>query len=86
MLRMAIQVFTYKTVKFNLCKDLYCHAKQWPATQVKSYISRHGGILWEAMMEKDDTDVYCLLSQAVYSVTEESTKGWFEHSGYSCIG
>jgi flagellar biosynthesis protein FliP len=34
MLRMAIQVFTYKTVVFNLCKDLYCHAKQWPATQV----------------------------------------------------
>jgi hypothetical protein len=31
---MAIQVFTYKTVKFNLCKDSYCHAKQWPATQV----------------------------------------------------
>ena len=50
---------------------------------IKSYISRHGGIMREAMLEKDDSDVYCLLCDAVYSVTESDAEGWFKYSGYS---
>lgn len=50
---------------------------------IKSYISRHGGIMREAMLEKDDTSVYCLLCEAVYSVTESNAEGWFKYSGYS---
>jgi hypothetical protein len=37
------------------------------------------------MKDKDDTNVYCLLSKGVYSVTEESAKEWFDHCGYSSV-
>ena len=46
-----------------------------PFSAIKSYISRHGGIMREAMLEKDDGDVYCLLCNAVYSVTESDAEG-----------
>lgn len=52
-------------------------------SSIKARISREGGILRAAMTEEDDMDVYLLLNEAVYGVTERDAKGWFEHSGYS---
>lgn len=49
---------------------------------IKAYIRRHGGIVRAAMSEKDDADVYILLSNAVWSVTAENAMGWFHHCGY----
>jgi hypothetical protein len=46
-------------------------------------ISGHGGIAQEVMTDDNDLDVYAFLSEAVWSVTPDNAKGWFQHSGYS---
>jgi hypothetical protein len=49
---------------------------------IKAYIRCNGGILWAAMGETDDADVYIKLIEAVYSVSAEDAGGWFRHAGY----
>ena len=34
------------------------------------------------MLDDDDTDVMLFLNEAVFSVTEDDAKGWFNNSGY----
>ena len=34
------------------------------------------------MLDDDDMDVLLFLNEAVFSVTEDDVKGWFNHSGY----
>lgn len=49
---------------------------------IKAWIRRNGAEVRDAMEEEDDTDVYGLLLEAVFSVTQEDAEGWFSHCGY----
>lgn len=49
---------------------------------IKAWIRRNGAEVRAAMEEEDDTDVYGLLLEAVFSVTREDAEGWFSHCGY----
>jgi len=49
---------------------------------IKAHIRRNGHAIRAAMNGKDDTDVYVLLHEAVWTVTPENAKGWFHHCGY----
>ena len=49
---------------------------------IKAHIHRNGHAICAAMGQKDDTDVYVMLHEAVYSITVDNTKAWFHHCGY----
>ena len=51
-------------------------------SSIKAYIRRKGDIARATMLDDDDTDVMLFLNEAVFSVTEDDVKGWFNHSGY----
>ena len=51
-------------------------------SSIKSYIRRKGDIARTTMLDDDDTDVILFLNEAVFSVTEDDAKGWFNNSGY----
>ena len=48
----------------------------------KAHIHRNGHAICAAMGEKDDTDVYVMLLEAVWSITADDAKAWFHHCGY----
>ncbi|KZP05778.1 hypothetical protein FIBSPDRAFT_765398 [Athelia psychrophila] len=49
---------------------------------IKAYIRRHGEDVRAAMSQDDNTDVYVLLHEAVWNVTEGDSRGWYKHCGY----
>ena len=49
---------------------------------IKAYIRRNGHAIRAVMNEKDNTDVYVLLHEAVWMITAENAEGWFHHCGY----
>lgn len=49
---------------------------------IKAWVRRNGTEVRAAMEEEDDTDVYGLLLEAVFSVTSDDAEGWFSHCGY----
>jgi len=49
---------------------------------IKAHIRRNGHAIRAAMGEKDDTDVYIMLLEAVWSITADDAKAWFYHCGY----
>jgi len=49
---------------------------------IKAYIRCKGDIVRTTMLDDDDTDVMLFLNEAVFSVTEDDAKGWFNNSGY----
>ena len=51
-------------------------------SSIKAYIHCKGDIARATMLDDDDTDVMLFLNEAVFSVTEDDAKGWFNHSGY----
>jgi len=51
-------------------------------SSIKAYICHKGDIARATMLDDDDTDVMPFLNEAVFSVTEDDAKGWFNHSGY----
>jgi transposase len=51
-------------------------------SSIKAYIRRKGDIARTTMLDDDDMDVRLFLNEAVFSVTEDDAKGWFNHSGY----
>ena len=51
-------------------------------SSIKAYIHRKGDIARTTMLDDDDMDVLLFLNEAVFSVTEDDAKGWFNHSGY----
>ena len=51
-------------------------------SSIKAYICHKGDIAQTTMLDDDDTDVLLFLNKAVFSVTEDNVKGWFNHSDY----
>jgi len=51
-------------------------------SSIKAYIRRKGDIARTTMLDDDDMDVLLFLNEAVFSITEDDAKGWFNHSGY----
>ena len=49
---------------------------------IKAYICCNGHAIRAVMNEKDNTDVYVLLHEAVWMITAENAEGWFYHCGY----
>jgi len=50
---------------------------------IKSHIRQLGETFRDAMVGRDDRDVYILLCRAVYSVTPEDARNWVLHCGYT---
>ena len=51
-------------------------------SSIKAYICCKGDIVHMTMLDNDDTDVMLFLNKAVFSVTEDNAKEWFNNSGY----
>ncbi|KIO27923.1 hypothetical protein M407DRAFT_72463 [Tulasnella calospora MUT 4182] len=49
---------------------------------IKTKLHHHGTLIWNNMMEKDDSYVYKVLQDLVFSVTPEAAWGWFYKCGY----
>ena len=49
---------------------------------IKAYIHSNGHAIHAVMNEKDNTDVYVLLHEAVWTITAKNAEGWFHHCGY----
>ena len=49
---------------------------------LKAFIQRNGEDFRTVMSDKDDVEVYVLLSKAVWTITPDDALGWFHHSGY----
>lgn len=49
---------------------------------IKAYVQCYGNIIWTAMQDKDDLDVYLFLYKATFHTTEEDIEGFYSHCGY----
>ncbi|KAK0493155.1 hypothetical protein EDD18DRAFT_1407493 [Armillaria luteobubalina] len=50
---------------------------------IKAHVRCHGNIVRAAMSEDDDTDVYILLNEAVWSIDVDDAQGWYSQCSYS---
>ena len=51
-------------------------------SSIKEYIHCKRDIAWTTMLDDDDMDVLLFVNEAVFSLTEDDAKGWFNHFGY----
>lgn len=49
---------------------------------IKAKLRRDGTLIRNAMMERDDSYVYMLLQDLVFSITPDDAWGWFYKCGY----
>jgi len=49
---------------------------------VKAHLRQNHHQLLAAMGPGDDLDVYIALHEAVYSISQDNTEGWFHHCNY----